>query len=151
MERNKNNNTINAEEGYNICPRCGRSAYTIHTKDGAYRVGCLECGLHHGVRTLVDEEMTDDLQETMRTQWNKQCLKSAYSECALEQLNLKNGGYVIANTSDGYIVYVSRDFKEVKDYVRDIGDSLSFGVYLNIDGALQYLGTTYLLWLTMEC
>ena len=150
IKRNNINNTIRAEEGYNICPRCGRKAYAIQTDDGAYRVGCLECGLINGVRTIIDEEITEDLEESMRRHWNKLCLTAEYFEDALELLCLKNGGYVIANSEDGYIAYVSKDFNEVKDYINDIGDSMSFGIYLHIDGALQYLGSTYLLWQVMN-
>ena len=146
VNENKATNLLKKEEGYNVCPRCGREAY-IFINDNEYVVGCLHCGLRRGIAYPVEEVYDDASAESARYAWNHYCIKSEYYEDALEALKASNGSYVLAKIADHSIVSVCDDFDEVKKWVSDMGDGCSLGIYLLVNGALQYLGCTYLVWL----
>ncbi len=135
--------------GYNVCPKCGGSAYTVTTADGMYYVGCVHCGLRHGVSISTMEEQSDDYREATRLEWNKYCLQSEYSEEALAVL----GGefvYIVSDPGDNYIVFASHDVKEVKEFFETVAKGTACEMYLLHNGYPEYLGSSFLLWLFKE-
>lgn len=147
---NENKTTLaRQEEGYNVCPRCGRPAYIVMSDD-EYTVGCLSCGLRQGISCPAEEVYDDESAEHVRREWNEQCLKSEYYEDALEVLKASNGSYILTSVVDNSILRVCDSFADVKKWVSINGDRSSFGVYLLVNGGLQYLGCSYLIWLSMN-
>ena len=146
MKDNKENktNAMSQAEGYNVCPTCGRDAHTILTEDGTYRVGCMYCGLRNGVSTFIEGELTNEDAELMRKCWNKRVVNSFIHEDVRELLRLKTGGLAIVSNRDGVIVDTAETIKDVISFLDLVGDDISYGVYLHIDGSLQEIGCTYL-------
>ena len=153
MEDNKQmkntNNTINYEQGLNVCPICGRKAYAVYTDDGIYRVGCLHCGLQHGVGTHAGD-LTDEMKDNLRRSWNMKMLGSYIEPEAREALELRNSGYVITTSADGYIVGTVDDMREVMNYLDMVGDDVSHDIYMHNDGTIMNLGTSFFAWQIVE-
>lgn len=143
--KNTTRNLIKSDDTLNICPRCGRKAYAITTEDGMYRVGCIHCGIRNGVGTLMDEDFTEEMKEALRTQWNEACLKSEYSWDVVAELGLHNGSYVLADSKWKYIVHIANDIEEVERYVVEQSET-SLDIYLVIEGTLQKMGCSFLVW-----
>ena len=76
--------------------------------------------------------------------------KSYLNEEAREILHLTEVGFAIVSNQDGAIVHTAENMKEVIECLQLIGDDKSYGIYLHIDGTLQYLGCTYLVWLIQQ-
>ena len=146
MKEIAENNTIFRKAGYNICPQCGRHAYAVLVEDGSYRVGCLSCGLRQGVNVLADEEVSDSFIEKNRIRWNQKCLESTYDDDAMEVLGVSNGYYVLTSHSDGHIVYVTENVRDVVRYIETLEYRLPIGIYLMMGNALQYQGSSSLIW-----
>lgn len=148
MNEKKQNTTniIREEQGYNVCPTCGRRAYAVYTEDGTYSVGCVHCGMKNGICTPVTE-MTEEMAENLRRSWNKMTLNRFWDYDAREAIGIGTGGYVIATNVDGYIVHSADSIQDVMKYLEYVGDDMSYGIYIHIDGTLQYLGCTFLIWL----
>lgn len=147
--KNNTNSNIDFDHGYNICPACGRKAQDIMVGD-IYYVGCPYRGMRNGVSTLVDEELTDDVKEQMRAVWNKKVLKSFLDPEALEMLDLNIGGYALTTMDDGHIIHTAEMMGDVMRYLDMAGDDKSYGIYLHIEGTLQYIGSTFLVWLIRQ-
>ncbi len=147
--KNNMNSNIDFEQGYNRCPACGRKAQDIMSGD-IYYVGCPYCGMRNGVSTLVEEELTDDIKGKMRTGWNQKVLKSFFEPEALEVIDLSIGGYVLTTMEDGHIAHTAETMQEVMRYLDLVGDDKSYGIYLHIEGTLQYIGSTFLVWLIKQ-
>ena len=146
IQMNKTINTVKANEGYNICPKCGRQVYAILNENGAYSIGCLSCGMREGISVPVDEEMTDEFADRMRTVWNFRCLDEIYSDEAMEVLCISNGNYVLVHNLNGQIVHIARNMREVVDYIESIEYGLPLGIYLMLENTLEYLGCSSLVW-----
>ena len=147
--KNKTKNTVREEQGYNVCPTCGRRAYALYADDGHYYVGCVYCGLKSGA-CIHASEMTEDTAENLRQSWNKMTLNRFWDYEGRESIGIGTGGYVIATNADGCIVHSADSMQEVIEYLEYVGDDISYGIYLHIDGTLQYLGCTYLVWLIQQ-
>lgn len=141
---------MNAEQSYNVCPTCGRAVHPVLDDYGMYHVGCTYCGLRDGVGTFVDGELAEQTKEQFRKNWNQRVLKSYLNEEAREILHLTEVGFAIVSNQDGAIVHTAENMKEVIECLQLIGDDKSYGIYLHIDGTLQYLGCTYLVWLIQQ-
>ena len=143
---NKSNNTITRGQNYNICPRCGRHAYAILMDNGSYRVGCLHCGLKYGHNTLANEEITEAYVTKMRKAWNFKCLEAEYSEDAMEALCVSNGNYVLTDNTDGTIIHISPNMRDVVRYVEETENRFSVGIYIMLENTLEKLGSSFLVW-----
>jgi Zn ribbon nucleic-acid-binding protein len=137
---------IDLENNYNRCPSCGRQAHAFLTEDNLYRVGCLHCGLRHGVSTYVDE-VTEEVREQMRHAWNQHCLSTPITDSALERLDLLGTGYALVRVNDNYIAHFFTEFSKLTEFCKSRDSDNAYNVYLMIDGTLQCLGSAYLLWL----
>lgn len=146
---NKNNkNQISAELGYNLCPRCGSPAYGITTDDDIHHVGCIYCGFANGVENYIGDCDEEQIREVLRKEWNKRCLNSEFSEEFFEAWDVFRKCYVIPQSTDDYIVYITTKYSEVVDFAMQHQDD-PYDLYVVINGALCRLGTTALVWLTL--
>ena len=137
---------INLENNYNRCPSCGRQAHGLLSEDKLYRVGCLHCGLGHGVSTYVDE-VTEEVREQLRKCWNQHCLSIPISDSALESVDIASTGFALVSAEDNYIAHFFSEFSKLTEFFESRDSNDAYNVYLMIDGTLQYLGSAYLLWL----
>lgn len=136
---------IDLENNYNRCPSCGRQAHAFLTEDNQYRVGCLYCGLRHGVSTYVNE-VTEEVREKMRHSWNQHCISTPITDSALENLDLPSTGYALVRVSDYYIAHFFTEFSKLAEFCERSDDD-AYYIYLMVNGTWQYLGSAYLLWL----
>ena len=143
--KEKQNNTIISEDGYNICPKCGGQAYAITMDAGAYYVGCPYCGLQNGVSCLTDEMDTEDFIEQMRIEWNQKCLKSMYEDDVIVMLGVLNNEYVVVNNVDYHVVHIARDIRELVNFVNSSALATSLEAYVMIDSYLQPLSCSFLI------
>lgn len=137
---------INLENNYNRCPSCGGQVHGLLSEDKLYRVGCLHCGLGHGVSTYVDE-VTEEVREQLRKCWNQHCLSIPISDSALESVDIASTGFVLVNAEDNYITHFFSDFSKLAEFCGRRDCDEAYNIYLMIDGMLQCLGSTYLLYL----
>ena len=97
-----------------------------------------------------EEVYGDECAEHVRREWNEHCLESEYYEEAMEVLKASNGSYILTSVVDNSILRVCGSFADVKKWVAENGDRSSFGVHALVNGGLQYLGCSYLIWLSMN-
>ena len=142
----KTTTLLRREDGYNVCPQCGKPAYIV-MNEYEYAVGCLNCGLRRGLSYPIEDVYDDESTERVRHNWNTTCLASDYYEDAMKVLGVSNGSYVLTNAVDNSILRVFDSFADVKKFVSADGDRSAFGVYVLVNGGLQYLGSSYLIWL----
>ena len=135
---------IETKNNFNFCPTCGRQAHGILIDDGMYHVGCLHCGLRYGVSTYAYEVSTE-VQEQMRHAWNQHCLSTPITDSALESLDLLGTGYALVRVNDNYIAHFFSEFSELAEFCEKSDDA--YNVFLMVEGTLQCLGSTYLLYL----
>ena len=141
---NTHMNHVAIHDGYNVCPECGRQAYAVMTEDQMYRVGCLHCGLRNGVGVFVEDELTDEMTESMRRLWNQKCIETEeYSVEALEVMEAKIGSYAMVDSHSQEILCFVRNVDAVKRFVLENPD-VALGIYLLVNGNLQYMGCGYL-------
>ena len=132
---NKTNETREMQQ-YNLCPACGRRAYEVYTDDGMYQVGCIHCGTKNGVCADASE-MTEEMTEKLRIEWNHSTLAKYFEIEAREELGIGIGGYVMVRKSDGYIVRYADSMREVVEYLRSTGYDEAYEIYHHMDGILQ--------------
>lgn len=149
-ETKHNTNTMNEQQNYNLCPTCGREVHPVLDDYGMYHVGCTYCGLRDGVSTFLEENLTEEMSDQFRKNWNQRVLKSYLNEEAREILHLTEGGFAIVTNQDGAIVHTADNMNDVMQYLELVGDDKSYGIYLHIDGTLQYIGSTFLVWLIKQ-
>ena len=143
LKQNNHTNYVVINDGYNVCPKCGRPAYAVMTEDQMYRVGCLNCGLVHGVVTYIEDDLIEHIQETLRIRWNKRCLDSdEYSIESMEAMDVCEGDYVIVESKSKEIVCFIRSSEAMKQYVQENPDT-AFDIYQFMCGQLQFMGCSY--------
>ena len=142
----KRNNTITRGPNYNICPHCGRHVYAVMPDNGSYLVGCIYCGLKNGLNTLADEEITEAFENRMRKAWNYMCLESEYDEDAMEALCVSNGDYVLVDNSDGEIIHVAKNMREVIRFIEETENQIPVGIYYMSANMLEKWGSSFLVW-----
>ena len=142
-------NTIKTKAGYNFCPKCGSKAYAITTKDGMHRVGCIYCGFKSGIENYIGDCNGEELIVLLRKEWNRHCLKSEFNEAFFAALGKMGRGFIMAQNTDDYIVHITDDFGEVLDLLRQRQD-VSYAIYVIKDGKLHNLGSSFLVWETLE-
>ena len=150
MENNQKTTNLIPTERYNYCPKCGREAFAFSSERGMYYVGCLHCGMRNGKLNFFEEEISEELKEVFRKEWNLQCLNCEYEDDALEALGISEGSFFLATHGDNYVVHIAKTFKDVKEYIKRVGDSQAFNIYQLLNGVLECIGSTYLMWLTIE-
>lgn len=147
MTTKKQNDYINhvrMNDGYNVCPECGRYAYAVMTEDRMYRVGCLHCGLVRGVGCYIEDDLTEDMTDATRRDWNRKCIETEeYSIEALEAMKAKIGSYAMVDSHSQEILCFVRNVDAVKRFVLENPD-VALGIYLLVNGNLQYMGCGYL-------
>ena len=131
------NKTMIREAGYNICPKCGGQAYAITMDEGVYYVGCLYCGLQHGVSILINNQLTEEIIEQMRIDWNKKCVESLYDEDVIVMLGALNKEYIIVNRADNHILFIARDILELLEFVDSMASFIHTEVYVMHEGHLR--------------
>lgn len=148
-EMKKNRNSIKAELGYNFCPKCGSQAYAVTTEDGMHRVGCIYCGFINGIENYIGDHNGEELIELLRKEWNMYCLASEFNENFFATWSALGQGFVIVQSTDDYIVYLTNDFGEILDFIREHQDT-SYALYEIKDGKLRNLGPSFLVLKTLE-
>ena len=141
-------NTVETEKGYNFCPECGSKAYAITTEDGTHRVGCLYCGFANGIEKYIGDQNSDEIIELLRRKWNSRCLESEFGEGVVAACGVLEQGFLVAQSKDDYIVYLSNDFAEVLNFIKAHQDT-AYTIYENKDGKLSNLGPSFLVWKTL--
>lgn len=137
-------NKITREQNYNICPCCGHPAYAILIDNNIYYVGCIHCGLKHGINAFVEDEVTEEYATQMRKAWNKKCLESEYSVEAMEELGVCNGDYALINNADSEIIHVAKNICEVIQFIKSTENQISVCIFYMGANMLQYLGSSFL-------
>lgn len=144
IKTNKHMNHVAINDGYNVCPECGRQAYAVMTEDRMYRVGCLHCGLVYGIGTFVEDDVTDEMTENMRRRWNEKCLGAdEYSVEALEVIDAREGDYVMVDAQTKEIICIAGSVANARQYVLDHYDK-AVDIYLLGSGSLEKMGCSFL-------
>ena len=138
-------NNITRHPKYNICPCCGNHAYAILDNTN-YFIGCIHCGMQHGINTLVEGEVTEQYATQMRKAWNMKCLEAEYRMEAMEELGVCNGDYVLIDNADSEIIHVAKNIREVIQFIKSTENQISVGIFYMGANMLQYLGSSFLVW-----
>lgn len=125
------------EEGYNVCPRCGKAPYEMMGDYETYHVGCAYCGIRNGVTAFLEFPLDDQVRGETQKEWNEQCLKAHYSEEVFDELNIDMGTFVMVARSNSAIKYIVPDMHRIVDILKENGDA--FDVYVRVDDTLQRL------------
>ena len=131
------------ENGYNVCPCCGKAPYEMMGDYETYYVGCPFCGIKNGVTSFLEFPLDDEVRSATQKAWNEQCLTAHYSEEVLDQLNIGIGTFVLASKSNAAIKYIATDMRLMVDILRESSDS--FDVYVRMDDILQHMNFADLL------
>ena len=138
-------NYITRHPNYNICPRCGHTAYAF-LMDNKYCVGCIHCGLQNGLNMSAENEVTELYASQMKKTWNLKCLEAEYSMEAMEELGVCNGDYVLVDNVDSEIIHVAKNIREVIQFIKSTENQISVGIYYMGANMLQCLGSSFLVW-----
>lgn len=125
------------EEGYNVCPRCGKAPYEMMGDYETYHVGCSYCGIKNGVTSFLEFPLDDEVRSATQKEWNEQCLKAHYTEEVLDELNIDVGTFVMVSKSNSAIKYIVPSIRRVVDVLKESSDMLE--VYVRVDDTLLHL------------
>ena len=82
----------------------------------------------------------------MRKVWNLKCLEAEYSIEAMEELGVCNGEYVLVDNSDGEIIHVAKNMREVIRFIEETENQIPVGIYYMSANMLEKWGSSFLVW-----
>ena len=143
---------LGKDERYNTCPRCGcEASLYFDDQKGEYCIECVNCESDNTMSYCTYVPSLDDL-DIARVCWNFEALGDRYSPNVLKELKAQNGEYLVADASDGFIVFAGNqeglyDFLTRKSKT---GDHKMYSLHNVQNGKLYNIGLSILVDLTLK-
>ena len=128
-------------KGCNPCPMCGFDIYSIITEGPnstyRYNIGCRKCGMEHGLSTLYSPEEPLHEELVLRLSWNAKFYGTKLTPKAMQTTGINNGDYLVADSMDGDIMYVSESIEEVENLIIHLPEDTYIKIYHVEDGLMR--------------